>query len=371
MLCENCGTAWSISIQGNSIQKYCPVCGKPIMQGNNVQLASLEETLLVIARDYGLCYLQDSSQALAYFSDLAPHLRKERIMLQHLIQCNGNRILIAALQESPAEQQLRLKQVASKLMNDLFVSESAANLICSGFWNAITVATAPKAKEPTPEELYQESRQLEKSDPQTALQLLTQAAQAGLFEAQAKLAKCYRDGTWITKDPQKAFYWYKEAAKSGIPEAVCNLGWCYATGFGCMEDLHLSAVCFQNAAETGMAVAQYNFAKCLESGRGVEKNLNRAASFYEKAAKSGHVKSGYCIGKCYEYGNGLNQDMAMAVYWYKQAAKNGSPEAQFAMGQCYEFGKGFDKDPDIAYYWYKQAAGNGHLEAKAKIMELT
>lgn len=201
MRCENCGTAWSISIQGNSIQKYCPVCGKPIMQGNNVQLASLEETLLVIARDYGLCYLQDSSQALAYFSDLAPHLRKERIMLQHLIQCNGNRILIAALQESPAEQQLRLKQVASKLMNDLFVSESAANLICSGFWNAITVATAPKAKEPTPEELYQESRQLEKSDPQTALQLLTQAAQAGLFEAQANTGM----GHGLPKIPRKHF----------------------------------------------------------------------------------------------------------------------------------------------------------------------
>lgn len=35
MRCENCGTEWSITIQGNSIQKYCPVCGKPVIQEKN------------------------------------------------------------------------------------------------------------------------------------------------------------------------------------------------------------------------------------------------------------------------------------------------------------------------------------------------
>jgi len=370
MRCENCGTEWSIAIQGNSIQKYCPVCGKPVIQVKTTQLTSLEETLLVIARDYGLGNLQDGVRAMAYFSDLAPHLRKEKVMLQHLIQCNGNSILIAALQKPPHEQQLCLNQLVSKLMDDLFVSEAAANLICSSFWNAITIASAPKVKEPTPEELYNQSCELEKSDIKAALRLLTKAAEAGYFSAQAKLAKWYRDGKLISKNPEKSFYWYKEAAKSGDPETKCNLGWCYATGFGCEKNPFLSAVYFYNAASAGVVAAQYNFAKCLELGNGEKKDIKRAAAFYEKAAKAGHIKSQYCLGKCYEYGNGVNKDIAMAVFWYKKAAQNGLADAQFAMGQCYELGKGFDKDPNIAYYWYKQASDNGHPEAKQKLVKL-
>ena len=369
MRCGNCGTEWSIAIQGDSIQKYCPVCGEPVVQVNTPQLASLEETLLVIARDYGLCQLQDGVRAMAYFSDLAPHLRKEKVMLQHLIQCNGNHILIAALQKSPAEQQLCMKQLVSKLMDDLFVSEPVANFICSSFWNAITIANAPKKKELTTEEMYNQSCELEKSDVKAAYQLLTKAAEAGFFSAQAKLAKWYRDGKLIAKDPEKAFYWYKEAAKSGDPETKCNLGWCYATGFGCKKSPYLSAVYFYNAASAGVVAAQYNFAKCLELGKGEKKDLERAAVFYEKAAKAGHIKSQYCLGKCYEYGNGVSEDIAMAVFWYKKAAQNGLADAQFAMGQCYELGKGFDKDPNIAYSWYKQASENGHQEAKQKLVE--
>jgi len=370
MRCKNCGAEWSVAIQGNSIQKYCPVCGKPVIQVVTPQLSSLEETLLVIARDYGLGHLQDGVQAMAYFSDLAPHLRKERVMLQHLIQCNGNSILIAALQKSPAEQQLCLNQLISKLMDDLLVSESAANLICSSFWNAITIASAPKVKELTPEELYNQSCELEKSDIKAALQLLTKAAEANCFNAQAKLAKWYRDGTLIGRDPEKAFYWYKEAAKSGDPETKCNLGWCFATGFGCTKNPILSATYFYNAAAAGVVAAQYNYAKCLELGNGEKKDLARAAEYYRRAANAGHVKSQYCLGKCYEYGNGLNADLALAVFWYKKAAQNGSADAQFAMGQCYELGKGLDKDSNIAYFWYMKAFSNGHEEAKKKVEKL-
>ena len=196
MRCDNCGTEWSIAIQGNSIQKYCPVCGKPVIQVNTPQLSSLEETLFLIARDYGLAQLQDGVRAMAYFSDLAPHLRKEKVMLQHLIQCNGNTLLIAALQKSPAEQQVCINQLVSRLMDDLFVSESAANRICSSFWNAITIASTPKANALTPEEMYRQSNELEKSDIRAAFDLLTKASEAGYVDAQTKLAKWYESGEY-------------------------------------------------------------------------------------------------------------------------------------------------------------------------------
>lgn len=370
MRCENCGTEWSISIYGNSIQKFCPVCGKPVFSTNQNEPESFEDALFLIVRDYGIGHLRDGAQAMAYFSDLAPHLRKEKVMLQHLIQCEGNTILISALQKSPSEQQLCLNQLIAKLMDDLFVSEAAAKMICTSFWNAISTTEKPPIKEMTPQELYENGCASEQTDIKIALQLLTKAAEAGHFQAQAKLAKWYREGKLIDKDPQKAFYWYKEAASSGDPEMQCNLGWCYATGFGCTASPGSAAVYFGKAAAAGVVVAQYNLAKCYETGTGVKKDLVRAASLYELAAKAGDVTSQYCLGRCYEHGQGVAEDISLAIFWYKKAARNGSADAQYAMGICYELGKGFDADPDIAYYWYKQAADNGHTEAGKKITQL-
>lgn len=370
MRCENCGTEWSISIHGNSIQKYCPVCGKPVFQAARNQLASLEETLLVIVRDYGIGHLQDGAKAMAFFSDLAPHLRKEKVMLQHLIQCNGNTFLISALQKTPAEQQLCLSQLISKMVDDLFVSETAARMICSSFWNAISTVEKSAPKEMTPEDQYKKGCECETSDANMALQLLTKAAEAGYFRAQVKLAKWYREGNPIDKDPQKAFYWYKEAAATGDPETQCNLGWCYATGFGCVVSPVPAAIYFGKAAAAGIVAAQYNLAKCYEKGSGVNKDSARAAALYEQAARADHAKAQYCLGKCYEHGYGVSEDIALAIFWYKKAARNGSADAQFAMGVCYELGSGFDKDSNIAYYWYKQAADNGHMEARKRITKL-
>jgi len=369
MRCNNCGTEWSISIHGSSIQKFCPVCGKPVIEATTHQLATLEETLFVIRRDYGMGHLQDSTRIMAYFSDLAPHLRKEKIMLQHLIQCDGNTLLIAALQKTPSEQQLCLRQLASRLVDDLFLSESAAQMICSSFWNAITTSTEPK-KEPTPEELFEASCSCEKDDVTKALQLLTQSAEAGYFQAQAKLAKWYRDGQLIEKNPQKALYWYKKAVDSDDPETQCNLGWCYATGFGCAANPTLAAIYFGKAAASGIPAGQYNLARCYERGSGVKKDISRAVTLYEQAAKANYTKAQYHLGRCYEQGIGMPADIALAIFWYKKAAQNGSANAQFELGECYEQGTGFDKDPNIAYYWYKKAADNGHTEAKKKLSQL-
>lgn len=330
----------------------------------------MEETLLVIVQDYGLRNLQDGNRAMAYFMDLAPHLSRERILLQHLIQCNGNTMLISALQKPPAEQRRCVDQLVARLMEDLFISEAAAQLVCTSFWNAISGRQQPPVQENKPEALYAAGCACEKTDVPKAEQLLTKAAEAGLLEAQVKLAGWYRNGSPVAKDPGKAFYWYRQAAQKGDANAQCNLGWCYASGFGAANNARDAALWFSKAAAAGLPAAQYNLAKCCESGSGVERNLPKAAALYEQAARAGHVNAQYALGRCHAYGLGLPKDIDLAIFWYKKAARNNSAAAQYAMGQCYELGNGVEKDADIAYYWYRQAAQQGHPEAKRRTTKL-
>ena len=368
MKCKICKTEWSIAIQGSSMQKFCPVCGNSIVVETEKQLTTLEETLFVIKRDYGMRYLQDSARIMAYVSDLAPHLKKERVLLQYLVQCNGNALLIASLQKNDYEQQLCKKQLVARMVDELFLTETAAQTICTSFWNAITSEQQPQRKL-TPEEAYEKSCACENGDIDEALRLLTQAAEAGYLPAQSKLAKWYHNGQVVEKNPEKALRWYKAAAAAGDAEAECNLGWCYATGFGCPVNPVVAAAHFEKASSAGVTIAQYNLAKCYESGAGVEKDLNRAASLYKEAAYADYTKAQYCLARCYANGIGVAASPEIAIFWYKKAAKKEFVNAQFALGDCYERGIGVEKDCDIAYYWYNKAAKNGHLTAQKKLSQ--
>ncbi len=367
MQCKHCGAEWSMAIRSNSLPKFCPVCGAAIKQEAPAHPVSLEETIHLIAHDYGISYLQDGVQAMAYFSDLAPNLRKEKIMLQHLIQCNGHTRLISVLKSPYEDQQRCIEMLVSSLMEDLFLSEAAAKSICIGFWNGIHGPETPRQPKLTPEELFQAALSVEEEDIGEAMQHYTKAAEAGHIEAQKKLASIYRQGTVAKKDPVKAFCWYEKAADAGSVSAQCNLGWCYANGFGVKKDPEKAVYWFSMAATAGELVAQCNLGKCYEVGNGIPQSFEKAKLWYEHAAKSGHPRAQYLLGRLFEYSPSPNGDLHLAFYWYKKAASNEHPDAQYALGTFYETGKCVDRDLDIAFYWFNKAASNGHALAKGKI----
>lgn len=331
----------------------------------------LEETLLLIARDYGTALLRDGMKTVAFFSDLAPTLKNEKVLLQHLIRCNGNTMLIAALPKPPQEQQRCMRQLVIKMVDELFITEVAAERVCTSFWNVLVEASKPPVKPLSPAELLESACKLQNEDPAKAIAQMTEAANTGYVLAQVTLARWYRDGIVVPKDPRKAFDWYNQAAIFGEdPEAQCNLGWCYATGFGCPANAKLAVTYFKWAADAGVPAAHYNLAKSLENGSGVKQNPALAAKHYEQAARAGHVRAQFRLAQCYENGMGYGKDIDLAIYWYRTAAKNGSADAQFSMGSCYENGNGLDRDPDLAFYWYRQAFANGHREAGARLEKL-
>lgn len=369
MRCENCAAQWSITVEENRKVRFCPVCGRELSIRDRKQPDSIEKTLRLIVQDYGIGHLHDGARTVAFFSDLAPQLKKEKILLQHFLRCNGNILMISALDKTPAEQQTCMERVVADLMEDMYVSETAARLVCTSFWNAIyTPKPEPPVQPAGGKQTYQEDEADKKET--AAVKLLIRAASMGSVDAQIKLAGWYREGTNVDRNPRKAYYWYQQAAATGNTNAQCNLGWCHASGFGVPQNPRKAVYWFTSAANAGVPVAQYNLAKCFEEGSGTEKDLARAAKWYEKAAKAGHPNAQYRTGRCYAEGIGVARDPAMAFYWFNQAAKNRSVSAQYEMGECYAKGKGVDLDRDLAYYWYKQAADNGHSEAREALVRM-
>ena len=137
MKCNHCQAEWTVTAAMSASIKSCPFCGKPIAMEPDDKLSSMSATLNAIIAHSGLEGLRDGKRALAMFSDLAPQLRREKIMFSYFIQCNGNVILLDALQKPRPEQIVSRGKVAQQMMRDLLVNEDVAYEACDAFWASI------------------------------------------------------------------------------------------------------------------------------------------------------------------------------------------------------------------------------------------
>lgn len=405
MKCKSCGSEWNAPQNISASLSNCPFCGEALVPPAPKQFHTVEDVLTEITSRFGMDVLRNGQRTIALFSDLSPSLMRERLLLSYLIQSDGNIQLLQARDKTEVEQAACFRKVCRYLVDEQFVAEEAAYKICTSFSTVIGLTTliekpsTPPAKPAVPKaapapkppvkpatpaaasspmvDVFTKQAQQRKSSwfqPEAnhdeTIRLLTQRAENGNWESQARLAKWYRDGYLVEKDPKKAFYWYEKAAQSKDPEAVCNLGWCYIRGFGCTANPAKAVHYFQQAAKAGLPAAKYNLASCYERGHGIQKSLTDAVALYEQAAKDDHIKAQYHLGRCYKDGIGLNKDIHLAIYWYRKSAQNGYAEAQYQLGELYEHGIGLDQDSDLAYHWYKKAADQGHAAAKKRLTPL-
>ena len=70
---------------------------------------------------------------------------------------------------------------------------------------------------------------------ESALKLLTLAANQGHVDAQTQLGQCYEEGLGVAKDAHQAVAWYEKAALQGDAVAQTYLGMCYADGRGAIK----------------------------------------------------------------------------------------------------------------------------------------
>ncbi|XP_075066111.1 death ligand signal enhancer [Mixophyes fleayi] len=91
-------------------------------------------------------------------------------------------------------------------------------------------------------------------DTQSAVQMLQEAAQAGLKEAQAYLGVYYSKESHF--DPQKAVRYFWMAAENGDVQSRYNLGVCYERGFGVPASRQEAVKHYERAAKSGHGQAQ-------------------------------------------------------------------------------------------------------------------
>ena len=102
----------------------------------------------------------------------------------------------------------------------------------------------------------------------TALEWLTEAAEAGLVHAQYKLGKIYRDGRGVEKDALLAAAWLTRAAEQGSDAASSYaLGALLLTGGeGLAKDILSALNWLRRSAEDGNQYAQYQLGRLLLRG---------------------------------------------------------------------------------------------------------
>ncbi|XP_029020348.1 death ligand signal enhancer isoform X2 [Betta splendens] len=88
----------------------------------------------------------------------------------------------------------------------------------------------------------------------TVINLLEQAAAAGITKAQLCLASVYSQG--LVMDENKSIQYLEMAAASGDDTALLLLGKCYQSGFGVPQNLKTASELYKRAAQAGNKEAQ-------------------------------------------------------------------------------------------------------------------
>lgn len=356
MRCNYCGSEWNVS-SGLSVSiTNCPFCGKSLLPEKK-QLNTVEDVLVEIKRLFGVSVLADETKLVAYFSDLAPQLSRQRRILGYFVECGGPRKIVSALNASDDEQSVCIKQIVREMKDEMYIEEAASQMICESFLFAVSgrrISEIPTVSAPkvhvVPVNLATSS-QGGKGDMTAEEQYLKGE---GYFND-------VKSGNSISKDYSKAFEWYQKAALRGHPLAQCQLGLLYREGHGIPKDEKQAFDWFMKAAQVNQNCPRGKFyvGYSYHHGNGVQKDYKEAVKWYTLAAQQSDVYAQLNLGYCYEWGEGVSTDYQKAAYWYELSASQGEPLAKCNLGLLYKRGKGMQKDLSKAVSLFRESANQG------------
>ena len=401
MKCNHCHAQWSVDAQIASQLSSCPFCGKPLI-GKKQTFDTMEAVLREIIRLEGVEALRNGNRMISIFSDLAPHLTRERRVLRYFVECDGNTVFLNLRGISREDQRVKYQQVVYRMCNELYIAEKAVNLVCNSVWTALygePFAAAPENKQPveqkpektrppipekptpvptpkTPdaEDIYRQGMAYLKGDvlngqkyPQDsarALPLLRQAADLGNVNAQQEIGVLLYNGEGIPCNYSEAAFWFRKAAEQGNKWGQYNLGQCYNYGRGLSRDKAKALSWYRKAAAQGYVDAQVKAGAILYNGEDVTRDYREAVIWFRKAAEQGDMAAQFNMGLCYEHGNGVGQSKAEALSWYRKSAAQGYADAQNKVGSLLYYGDGVRRDYREAAIWFRRAAEQGQKHAQ-------
>ncbi|XP_025087387.1 death ligand signal enhancer-like isoform X1 [Pomacea canaliculata] len=172
-------------------------------------------------------------------------------------------------------------------------------------------------------------------DMEKAAECYRMAAEAGHTQSVFNLALMTLKGEGgMEEDRQKGVQLLTQAAQQGLAQAQTYLGVYYTEDDDDQQDFTKAVSYFKAAADQNDAEGQYLLGICYENGWGTENDEAAAGKMYSAAAKSGHDGALYNLAAFHEYGlGGLMQDMDLATELYQRAAAEGNASAQQRLQQ--------------------------------------
>ena len=283
--------------------------------------------------------------------------------------------------------------------------------------------TAPDGSSISAEEAFRRGERLiwfgPKQSGSEAIKWFRLAAEAGLAEAQFRLAECYGlvDNN---NDPTEEAKWFRKAADQGDNEAMRRLAVCYNLGSGVQKDGAEAIKWFRRAVDGGNTIAISQLGDMFAEGDGVPRDYVEAANWYRKSVEQGEWLGKFQLGMLYEYGLGVAQSHEQALTWirsaaehdsrakdflardsmsageaathgwswangfelplgmgdfvyaeaakcYRRAADQGDADAQFYLGVAYSKGRGLPRDDVQSLQWFRRAAELGNPDAQFNV----
>ena len=245
----------------------------------------------------------------------------------------------------------------------------------------------------------------------SAIDLMREAAEDGLFIAQWKLAEHfafskskkelaealkwyeaaaemhdssvamyeagsrYYRGIGVRRQVKKGLYWLELAAERGVGEAIVTVGFHYAfqrsskklqkKGFEALNRVNTQEVTYLYEDSTPGELYDL-LGDCYRYGKGIEADEKKAFECYQSAVDEGRLISRVELGKCYEDGVGVAQNFELAIYNY-ELISDFCTEAKYRLGLCYLDGKGVEMDEAEAARLFAEAADEGWYEGTYRL----
>lgn len=253
-------------------------------------------------------------------------------------------------------------------------------------------------------QLYRNAKELldresDTYDPNTAVDLLIEAAGLGCGVAKYRLGKMFLRGEDVPKNIDYALRWLEESVSEGNQYAEyllgkallrgedvdrdslraedllrrsCEQGNRYAAytlgkalldGELLLQDIPEALRLLMDSAEKGFAAAQYQMGKLLYHGEVSQRDVIRAIDYLERAAAQKNPYAAYLAGKI-RLTNAEVEDVLRAIRNFEIAAENGNDYAEYQLGKIYLYGKDAGRDYEKAIAYLSSAAEHGNQYAE-------
>ena len=364
---------------------------KAIVNGIVSDLAADER----IASLYDLWYEQREEVIRTYTEELPeriplvdnPEFKSiKNVVIQEALNISADR-LIADEQDEQAEVEAETSEPEADEVEEQEYAPAPRSVQRSRMWQLYRSA----------KELL--DRESDAYDPNTAVELLIEAAGLGCGVAKYRLGKMFLRGEDVPKNIDYALRWLEESVSEGNQYAEYLLGKTLLRGEDVEQDLPRAESLLHRSSAQGNRYASYTLGKTLLDGELLLQDIPDAIRLLTDSADKGFAAGQYQMGKLLFHGEVVPQDIVRAIDYLEQAtaqknpyaaylagkirltdaevknilrairdfeiaAENGNDYAEYQLGKIYLYGKEVERDYEKAVAYLSSAAEHGNQYAE-------